>query len=132
MMKLDKSFLVSLLILSVIFLVINSCAPKGELPTEEEEMEETIEEEETEPPAKAMPKMTEALYVDLAARSALIWDKYKDESEKAQQEVDNLYFKAGVTWKDYQEFEAKLTPQERDALQKKIMDYMQKIIHEYR
>jgi len=132
MMKLDKIFLITFLTLSVIFLAINSCRPKGEFLAEEEQLEETIEEEETEPPAKPTPKMTEDLYIDLTARSALLWDKYKDEPEKAQQEVDNLYFKAGVSWKDYKEFESKLAPQEREALQKKIMEYMQKIIHEYR
>lgn len=110
-----------------------SCQPKGELSYEEEEFEpQIIQEEVEEPKVPAVPKMTEELYIDLTARSALIWDKYKEEPEKAQQEVDNLYLQAGVTWKEYKEFEAKLTPQQREALQKKIMDYMQKIIHEYR
>jgi hypothetical protein len=126
------------LLLSLIFLIVSliflfCCQPKGELISEEEELEPQAVQEETEetktPPA---PRMTEELYIDLTARSALIWDKYKDEPEKAQQEVDNLYLRAGVTWKEYKEFEAKLTPQQRDALQKKILDYMQKIIHEYR
>ncbi|MCX7974935.1 MAG: hypothetical protein N3B16_10635 [Candidatus Aminicenantes bacterium] len=96
-------------------------------------MEPQILEEETEEAKSATSlKMTEELYIDLTARSALIWDKYKDEPEKAQQEVDNLYLKAGVTWKEYKEFEAKLTPQQREALPKKIMDHMQKILPEYR
>ncbi len=100
-----------------------SCQPKGELAYEEEELEpEIIQEEVEEAKVPARPKMTEELYIDLTARSALIWDKYKEEPEKAQQEVDDLYLRAGVTWKEYKEFESKLTPQQRDALQKKIMD----------
>lgn len=119
------------LTISLLFLL--SCQPKGELAYEEEELEpEIIQEEVEEAKVPARPKMTEELYIDLTARSALIWDKYKEEPEKAQQEVDDLYLRAGVTWKEYKEFESKLTPQQRDALQKKIMDYMQKIIHEYR
>ena len=126
------------LLLSSIFLAVSlifllCCQPKGELISEEEELEpQAIQEETEEIKAPPAPRMTEELYIDLTARSALIWDKYRDEPEKAQQEVDDLYFRAGVTWKEYKEFEAKLTPQQRDALQKKILDYMQKIIHEYR
>jgi len=121
------------LLLSSIFLAVSlifllCCQPKGELISEEEELElQAIQEEIEEIKAPPAPRMTEELYIDLTARSALIWDKYRDEPEKAQQEVDDLYFRAGVTWKEYKEFEAKLTPQQRDALQKKILDYMQKI-----
>lgn len=126
------SFLLFISLIIYLFLLL-SCQPKGELSYEEEEFEpQIIQEEVEEPKVPAVPKMTEELYIDLTARSALIWDKYKEEPEKAQQEVDNLYLQAGVTWKEYKEFEAKLTPQQREALQKKIMDYMQKIIHEYR
>lgn len=110
-----------------------TCGPKGKMISEEEEIEPQIIEEVTEEvQAPASPKITEEIYIDLTARSALIWDKYKDDPERAQQEVDDLYLKAGVTWKEYKEFEAKLTPFQREALQKKIMDYMQKILHEYR
>jgi len=129
----NNFLLLSLIFLAISLIFLFCCQPKGELTSEEEELEPQAVQEETDetktPPA---PRMTEELYIDLTARSALIWDKYKDEPEKAQQEVDNLYLKAGVTWKEYKEFEAKLTSQQRDALQKKILDYMQKIIHEYR
>ncbi len=124
---------------SLCLFLLLSCSPKketpygeGELSGEEELEPEAMQEEVEAGKAPEAPKMTEELYIDLTARSALIWDKYKDEPEKAQQEVDNLYLRAGVTWKDYKDFESKLTPQQRDALQKKIIDYLQKIIHEYR
>ncbi len=121
------------LFLWTILIAFFGCVRQGEFAAEEELEEEIVEIEEQEvtsaPPA---PKMTEELYIDLTARAALIWDKYKEEAEKAQREVDELYLKAGVTWKEVQEFEAKLTLQERDQLQKKIMEYMQKIIHEYK
>lgn len=114
-------------------ILFTACSPKEEMISEEEAIEPQVAEEATEEvQTTILPKMTEEIYIDLTARSALIWDKYKDEPEKAQQEVDNLYLRAGVTWKEYKEFEAKLTPQQREALQKKIMDYMQKILHEYR
>ncbi len=118
----------------VVLICFAVCRQEGELWSEEEELEpEAIQAEEAEAqPKPPAPKMTEELYIDLTARSALIWDKYKEEPEKAQQEVDNLYLKAGVTWKEYKEYEAKLTLKERDALQKKILEYMQKIIAEYR
>jgi len=125
--------LLTLIFLAIFLIFLFCCQPKGELISEEEELEpQAIQEETEEIKAPPAPRMTEELYIDLTARSALIWDKYRDEPEKAQQEVDDLYFRAGVTWKEYKEFEAKLTPQQRDALQKKILDYMQKIIHEYR
>lgn len=122
------------LLLLTFLISLAGCHQKTEIWSGEEELEpEAFQAEETETPAKPMvPEMTEELYIDLTARAALIWDKYKEEPEKAQQEVDNLYLKAGVTWKEYKEYEAKLTLKEKDALQKKILEYMQKIIIEYR
>ncbi|MGQ9579023.1 MAG: hypothetical protein ACUVWQ_10410 [Candidatus Aminicenantales bacterium] len=123
----------SLLVLTLL-ICLAGCRQKTEIWSGEEELEpEAFQAEEAEAPTKpAVPKMTEELYIDITARSALIWDKYKEEPEKAQQEVDNLYLKAGVTWKEYKEYEAKLTLKEKDTLQKKILEYMQKIITEYR
>lgn len=133
LLKKSLSLFLLLILLKISLFFLLSCQQKGELAYEEEELEpEIIQEESEEPRVAETPKMTQQLYIDLTARSALIWDKYKEEPEKAQQEVDNLYFKAGVTWKEYKEFESKLTPQQREALQKKIMDYMQKIIQDYR
>lgn len=123
----------SLLVLTLL-IFLAGCRQKTEIWSGEEELEpEAFQAEEAETPTKPIaPKMTEELYIDLTARSALIWDKYKEEPEKAQQEVDNLYLNAGVTWKEYKEYEAKLSLKEKDALQKKILEYMQKIITEYR
>jgi hypothetical protein len=46
--------------------------------------------------------------------------------------VDALYEKAQVTLQEFKAFEAKQTMEKRAELEKKVVDFMQKILSEYR
>ena len=56
------------------------------------EFEEPAAEAEPEPaeikPAAPAPKITEPVYVEIMARTALIWEKYKDAPAEAEQAVE--------------------------------------------
>lgn len=78
------------------------------------------------------PKMNEDVYVEITARSVLIRDKYKDDAAQAEKEVEAVHEKFGVTFMEYKDFQDKLTPQRLGELQRKINDFIQKIINEYR
>jgi hypothetical protein len=84
------------------------------------------------PPKPAPPKVTDDIYVDVTARTALIWEKYKDDAPTAEKTVEALYEKLGITADDYKTFQVKLTPQKSLELQKKVQEFMQKILDEYR
>jgi hypothetical protein len=101
----------------------------------EEEAQETEQpaEEAAETAAKPpAPKMNDDVYVEIKARSALIYEKYKDDQDQAQKEIEALYEKKGVTFTEYKEFSGKLTFQQTNELEKRVVDFMQKIAQEYR
>ena len=81
------------------------------------------------PPAS---KMTEEVYVEIRARSALIFEKYRDDLEQAEKTVEALYEKLLVTLQEFKAWEAKQTPEKRGELEKKVVDFMQKILDEYK
>jgi hypothetical protein len=83
-------------------------------------------------PKPAPPKVTEETYIEITARTALIWEKYKDDAPSAEKTVEALYEKLGITHEDYKAYQAKLTPQIATDLQKKVQEFMQKILGEYR
>jgi hypothetical protein len=83
-------------------------------------------------PAAPVSRMNDDLYIEITARSALIQDKYKENLDQAQKEVDALYDKFGVTIKEYDDFRAKQTPKHRGELEKKVVDFMQKVASEYK
>jgi type II secretory pathway component PulM len=138
-----KKTTIILVILCIVLLVIVAPACKktkqGETPEEAEqarlEAEQAVEAAAAEAAAKPVPpppKMNDEVYIDIRARQALIYDKYKDDIDLAQQVVDQVYEKHLVTLQEFRDFEAKQTPEHRAALEKKVMDYMQKILGEYR
>lgn len=111
--------------------VLPGCQKKESVPGEDELMadpslEETSAEEKPEPKAPVV-RMNEDLYIEITARSALIRDKHADDPEQAEREIEALYEKAGVTYKEYREFAERLSPLQHNALQKKIVEAMQKI-----
>jgi hypothetical protein len=83
-------------------------------------------------PKPAPPKVTEETYIEITARTALIWEKYKDDAPLAEKTVEALYVKLGITPDDFKAYQAKLTPQKTTDLQKKVQEFMQKILNEYR
>ena len=130
-------------ILCAVLLVVASPACKktkqGETTDEAEqarlESEQAAEAAAAEAAAKPVPpppKMNDDVYLDIRARQALIYDKYKDDLDLAQQTVDQVFEKHSVTLQEFKDFEAKQTREHRADLEKKVMDYMQKIMDEYR
>jgi len=118
-----------------------ACKKKEAPPTLEEleqskvEAEDAAEEAAAEAEAKlkpAPPKINDDTYVEITARSVLTREKYKDDLPQAEKEVEAVYEKFGLTFAEYKEFEKTLTPQRLGELQRKINDFMQKILNEYR
>ena len=131
------------LVLAAVFILIAApgCKKSSDTPTEEDLEKARLDAEQAaeEAAAKAAeekplppPKMNEDVYVEITARSVLIRDKYKDDAEQAEKEVEAVYEKFGVTFKEYKDFQDKLTPQRLGELQRKINDFIQKIVNEYR
>ena len=85
--------------------------------------------------AKPVPppsRMSEDVYVEIRARTALIFEKYKDDLPLAEQTVFELYEKLGVSQQEFKVWEAKQAIEKRAALEKKVVEFMQKILSEYR
>jgi len=141
-MKKISSFFLILSIISI-FLSFPGCKKdssettlneieKAQLEAEQAAEEAAAAAEAAQKQAAPPPKMNEDVYVQITARSALIRDKFKDDPDQADKEVEALYDKFGVTFNEYKEFQGKLTPQRLGELQTKINDFMQKIVNEYR
>jgi hypothetical protein len=136
-----KIFVIALVSWAVLILLnAPGCKTSSDKPTLDELEQSRLEAEQAaEEAAKAAeqkppppPKMNEDVYVEITARSVLIRDKYKDDSTRAEKEVEAVYEKFGVTFMEYKDFQDKLTPQRLGELQRKINDFIQKIINEYR
>jgi len=93
----------------------------------------TIEPEPAETkPIAPQPKITEQIYIEIMARTALIWEKYKDTPTEAEKAVEAMYEKFNIVHSEFQEYQQKLPPAKAAALQKDIQEYIQKIAAEYR
>jgi hypothetical protein len=90
------------------------------------------EEEAAKPAPKPAPKMTDALYVEISARSVLIHEKFKDEPEKIEPEMEKVYEKLEVTAAEFEEFKKALTPEKADELTRKVQDKIQALEREYK
>ena len=126
---------IPILILAVPLVLLGLTGCSKQPGTGEEAAEETEEptEETAETAAKPpAPKMNDDVYVEIKARSALIYEKYKDDPDQAQKEIEALHEKFGVTFAEYKEFSGKLTFQHTNELEKRVVDFMQKIAQEYR
>jgi hypothetical protein len=137
-----KTTLVLIVLCAVLLIVAAPACKKakeGETLEEAEQAkldaEQAAEAAAAEAAAKPVPpasKMNEDVYIEIRARAALIFDKYKDDLELAEKNVDALYEKAQVTLQEFKAFEAKQTMEKRAELEKKVVDFMQKILSEYR
>jgi len=138
-----KKSTVILIALCAALLVVAAPACKkskgGETPEEAEqaklEAEQATEAAAAEAAAKPVPpasKMNDDVYVEIRARMALIFEKYKDDLPQAEQNVGELYEKFLVTQEEFKAFEAKQPLDKRADLEKKVMIFMQKILNEYR
>jgi hypothetical protein len=138
-----KTALVLMVLFTALVLVVAAPACKsskrGESPEEAEQAkldsEVSAEAAAAEAAAKPVPpasRMSEDVYVEIRARTALIFEKYKDDMVLAEQTVGELYEKFLVTQQEFKTWEAKQTMEKRSALEKKVMDFMQKILGEYR
>ena len=90
------------------------------------------EEEANKPPPKPEPKMNDVLYVEITARIVLIHEKYKDEPDKIEPEMEKVYEKLGVTSAEYQEFKKALTPEKDGRAGRKVQDKIQTLEREYK
>jgi hypothetical protein len=130
-----KKYWIPVLILAVPLVLLSLAGCSKQPGTDEEAAQEADQpaEETAETAAKPpAPKMNDDVYVEIKARSALIYEKYKEDPDQAQKEIEALYEKKGVTFAEYKEFSAKLTFQHTNELEKRVVDFMQKIAQEYR
>ena len=140
-MTMKKIFAIALVSWAVLILLsAPGCKTSSDKPTLDELEQSRLEAEQAaEEAAKVAeqkplppPKMNEDVYVEITARSVLVRDKYKDDSTQAEKEVEAVHEKFGVTFMEYKDFQDKLTPQRLGELQRKINDFIQKIVNEYR
>lgn len=123
----SKSGLLLIAILFVIFLV--SCGrQESQEPAQSWPQEETQEETKPAPPP---PKITEDIYVDITARAALIFDKYKEDLDEAHRQMDLVYQKYGITFTDYDRYRRNLTTDQKRRLEKLVQEQIQKVYKEY-
>ncbi len=90
------------------------------------------EEAANKPAPKVESKMNDEAYIEITARSALIRDKYKDDPEKVDLEMETVYEKLGVSLAEYQEFKKALTPEKDGELMRKVQDKIQTLEREYK
>lgn len=139
-MKNSTAFLM-IVYIALIFVAAPGCKKKGnevtldDLEQEQAQAEKDAEEEAAKKaqtkPAPA-PRVNDDVYVEITARSALIRDKYKDDPNQAEKDIEALYEKFGVTFTEYKAFQDKLDPQKAGELARKTSDFMTKIANEYR
>jgi hypothetical protein len=138
-----KKLAVVLIVLCSVLLVFTAPACKkskgGETLEEAEqaklEAEQAAEAAAAEAAAKPVPpasKMSDDVYVEVRARSALIFEKFKEDLPQAEKGLEDLYEKFQVTQTEFKAWEAKQTPEKRSALEKKVVEFMQKILDEYK
>lgn len=87
--------------------------------------------EETKPAPPPPPKITEDIYVDITARAALIFDKYKEDLDEAHRQMDLVYQKYGITFTDYDRYRRNLTTDQKRRLEKLVQEQIQKVYKEY-
>jgi hypothetical protein len=95
--------------------------------------EPAAEAEPVEPkPAAPQPKITEPVYIEIMARTALIWEKYKDAPADAEKAVETVYERFNIVHSEFRDYQQKLAPAKAAELQKNIQEFIQKIASEYR
>ena len=87
--------------------------------------------EETRPVAASVPKISEEIYVDITARAAVIFDKYKEDLDEAHRQMDLVYQKYGITFQDYDRYRRSLTSDNKRRLEKLIQERIQKVHKDY-
>ena len=142
MLRISRS-LAPLLVLGLIILILipaGACKSKSQAsePTEEELLAAEQAEAEEEEAAKAAaakvvpPKVNEEIYIEMRARSVLIRQKYIEDFETGEKEVEALLDKNHLTFADIKEFETRVGQTVLDQLERKIQEKMQKLLEEYR
>ncbi|MGQ9801057.1 MAG: hypothetical protein ACUVRL_05285 [Candidatus Saccharicenans sp.] len=120
------------LLLIIVLVVMSQAACSREEPGPPEQSwpeEEITEEQKPAPPPP--PKITEEVYVEITARAALIFDKYKEDLDEAHRQMDLVYQKFGITFDDYNRYRKSLPADKRRQLEKQVQEFIQKIYQEY-
>lgn len=118
-----------LLVLSLVSCSRPENQEKNQSWSQEEIQEEIQEESKLLPPPP--PKIDEKTYVDITARAALIFDKYKEDLDEAHRQMDLVYQKYGVTFQDYDRYRRNLTTDKKRHLEKLVQERIQEIHKEY-
>ncbi len=104
----------------------------AEIESNLEEAAAEAEAEANKPQPKPEPRMNDEIYVEIAARTILIGEKYAEDPDRIEPEIEKVYEKLGVTAAEYQDYRKALAPAKSSELQKKVQEKMQTLAHEYR
>lgn len=120
-----------ILLLIIFFSLLNqACSREEPGPREQFWLQEEITEE-PKPAAPPPPRISEEVFVEITARAALIFDKYKEDLDEAHRQMDLVYQKFGITFDDYERFRKSLPADKKRQLEKKVQEFIQKIYQEY-
>ncbi len=120
---------IRLLLIMLVFFLISCARQENQEQVLSWPEEETPEE--SEPALPPPPGITDEIYVDITARAALIFDKYKEDLDEAHHQMDLVYQKHGVTFADYDRYRRNLTPDKKRKLEKLVQEHIQKVYKEY-
>jgi len=128
--SLSNSFF--LVIMLILIFNLSSCqkTPAEKEPNWWEESQST-EETEPKPLQPKGPVITEEMYVEITARAALIFDKYRDDLDEAHRQMEQVYQKFKITFSDYDRYRRSLPPEKKRQLEKQVQEFIQKIYKEY-
>ncbi|MBC7349555.1 MAG: hypothetical protein H5U05_06250 [Candidatus Aminicenantes bacterium] len=123
---------VTILLAIIFFAFLSQAACSRQEPASQNQtwtQEEIIEDQKPAPPPP--PKITEEIYVEITARAALIFDKYKEDLDEAHRQMDLVYQKFGVSFADYDRYRKSLPADKKRQLEKQVQEFIQKIYKEY-
>ncbi|MGB9906408.1 MAG: hypothetical protein ACPLRR_03355 [Candidatus Saccharicenans sp.] len=122
----------AILMVMILFTGLSQVACSREKPSPREEVWLQEEIPEGQKPAQPPPpKITEEIYVEITARAALIFDKYKEDLDEAHRQMDLVYQKFGITFADYDRYRKSLPADKKRLLEKQVQEFIQKIYKEY-
>lgn len=128
--ELGPSKLLSLMFIIVLILFLSSCAREER--TEQPFVWPSEEVQKEDKPVLPPPtRISEEIYVDITARAALIFDKYKEDLDEAHRQMDLVYQKYGITLPEYDRFRKNLTLDKKRQLEKQVQERIQVIYKEY-
>ncbi|MCX8160822.1 MAG: hypothetical protein N3G18_07815 [Candidatus Saccharicenans sp.] len=127
----DWGLKIGLPVLMLVFLLGLFCCQGRDNNTGKEAWPQEESPEESKPTPPPAPKITEEIYVDITARAALIFDKYKEDLDEAHRQMDLVYQKYGITFNDYDRYRRNLTSDQKRQLERRVQERIQEVYKEY-